>query len=274
MRKSERNFLSSRPGIITGVLLAFGLMLVGCAAQQDDVQRLRAGYDALNARQFDEALAAADVVLADSPKDTLPAEAHYLRGRVFEERAIANVQGGAAQLQTARTEYVAAIGLPHKPDLDGRARAGVANVAFHQDDYTTAVDQWSAAYDKLERPEDKLLTLYQLGRTAQRLGKWEEADRYLASVQSSAVGSELATKARQIQGARGFIVQFATFSNRKQADAAIVELQKQGIIAQHFIDPANPGLDLVRVGSIRTYAEAKALKSRCAGQFTAIVILP
>jgi len=274
MRKSERNFLSPHPRIVTRLMIVYGLFVVGCAAQQDDVQRLRAGYDALGARQFDEALAAADVVLADSPKDTLPAEAHYLRGRVFEERAIANVRGGAAQLQTARTEYVASIGLPHKPDLDGRARAGVANVAFHQDDYATALDQWSAAYDKLERPEDKLLTLYQLGRTAQRLGKWEEADRYLASVQSAAPGTDLAAKARQIQGMRGFIVQFATFSSRKQADAAIVELQKQGITAQHFIDPANVGLDLVRVGSVRTYVEAKALKTRFSGQYTAIVIIP
>lgn len=271
MRKSDVYFCF--PGA-RFLLIICGLLMAGCAAQQDDVQRLRAGYDALNARRLDEALAAADVVLADSPKETLPAEAHYLRGRVYEERAIANPQGGASQMQTARTEYVAALGLPHKADLDGRARAGVANVAFHQDDYATAFDQWSAAYEKLERPEDKLKTLYQLGRTSQRLGKWEEADRYFATLQSSAAGTELAQKARRIQGARGFIVQFATFSNRKQADAAVAELRKQGITAQHFIDPVNPGLDSVRVGSLRTYSESKALKTRFANQYPSLIILP
>ena len=251
-----------------------GLFLVGCAAQQDDVQRLRAGYDALNARQLDAALAAADGVLADSPKDTLPAEAHYLRGRVFEERAITNPEGGVSQFQTARTEYAAAIDLPHKPDLDGRARAGLANVAFHQDDYATAAEQWTAAYYKLEQPKDQLLTLYQLGRTEQRLGKWNEADESLAGVQRGAAGTELATKARLIQGARGFTVQFATFSNHKQAEAAVVELRKQGVMAQHFIDPANPALDLVRVISLKTYSEAKTLKARFSRQYTSIAIFP
>src|SRR3954470_24426188 len=69
-----------------------GVILVscggGCANQQANVTKLRSGYDALNARQLDAAMLAADEVLAAQPQQTLPAEAHYLRGRVFEERAL------------------------------------------------------------------------------------------------------------------------------------------------------------------------------------------
>ena len=255
--------------------LAIAALLTGCASnQQANVQTLRGGYDALTARQLDRALSAADEVLANSPTETLPAEAHYLRGRVFEERAVSGAGNVQFNLQTARAEYVAALGLPHKPDLDGTARAGAANVAFHQDDYVTAFSQWTAAYEKLNRPEDKVLTLYQLGRTAQRLGRWDEADQYLASVQQSAPGTELALKARQMQGARGFTVQFATFATRKQADAAVLDLGKHGVIATHNIDPANPTLDLVRAGPMRTYAEAKSLKTRFAETYPSAVILP
>ena len=273
MRNTEHSWMN-RIGILSAMLFACAA-LAGCSTNQEgNVQRLRAGYDALAARQLDEAMALADEVLGNSPENTLPAEAHYLRGRVFEERAVRSTGNVAGQLQSARTEYVTALGLPHKPDLDGTARAGVANVAFHQDDYATALSQWAEAYPKLSKPEDKVLTLYQLGRTSQRLGKWSEADQYLASVQAAAPGTELATKAQRIQGTRGFIVQFATFSTRKQADTAIADLRTQGITAGHFIDSSNPALDQVRSGQLSTYLEAKALKARFAGVYVSAVILP
>jgi tetratricopeptide (TPR) repeat protein len=250
------------------------LLVAGCASNEAAVQRLRAGYDALAARQLDQALAAADEVLAGSPPDTLPAEARYLRGRVFEERAIAGIGNTAENFRVARVEYSASLNLPHKPDLEGNIRAGAANVAFHQDDYTTAMEQWSAAYEKLKRPEDKVLTLYQLGRTAQRLGRWEEADNYLASVQESAPGTELANKAHAIQGARAFTVQLATFETAKPADAAVAELRKQGVAAQHAIDPASPTRHLLRVGPLKSYGEANSIKARFAARYPGAIILP
>src|SRR5206468_8286358 len=112
----------------------------------------------------------------------------------------------APNLQQARTEYIAALGSEHSPDLEGRARAGVANVAFHQDDNATALAQWQSAFDKLEKQEDKLKALYQMGRAAQRLGRWDDGDKFFATVEQSAPGSDLATKARQHRGARAFTV--------------------------------------------------------------------
>ena len=268
MRKSQL----PRMNLLAGLCVL--LLAAGCASNEAAVKRLRAGYDALAARQLDQALAAADEVLAGSPPDTLPAEARYLRGRVFEERAVAGLGNTGDNFRIARSEYVAALNLPHKPDLDGDLRAGVALVAFHQDDYPTALEQWSAAYEKLNRPEDKVLTLYQLGRTAQRLGRWEQADGYLTRVQESAPGTELAIKARSIQGARAFTVQLTTFDNARQADAAAAELRKQGVAAQHAIDPASPTRHLLRVGPLRNYAEAHSIKARFAARYPAAIILP
>jgi tetratricopeptide (TPR) repeat protein len=248
-------------------------LLPACASQQENVKTLRGGYDALGARQYDAAITAADQVLAGSPKETLPAEAHYLRGRVFEERAVAGV-AVPTNLQNARSEYIAALGLPHRPDLEGRIRAGAANVAFAQEDYGTALQQWSAAYDRLEKPQDKLQALYKMGRAAQRLGRWDEADKYFNAVQEAAGGTDLANKARQLTGTRGFIVQLATFASPAGTDAAVADLRRQGIIAQHVIDPTNRSLHLLRVGPMPTYADARSLKARFAGVYPSAVIMP
>ena len=131
-----------------------------------------------------------------------------------------------------------------------------------------------AAYDKLEKREDKLQALYKMGRAAQRLGRWAEADKYLNAVQEAAGGTDLANKARQLTGARGFLVQLATFTDPAGTDAAVTSLRKQGIIAQHVIDPANRALHLLRVGPLPTYADARSLKSRFATVYPNAVILP
>ena len=259
------------PAAFLGAILLCG---GGCASQQTNVQKLRAGYDALSARQLDAAMLAADEVLAASPQQTLPAEAHYLKGRVFEEKAMTIPGSMAGNLQKARTEYIAALGLAHTPDLDGRIRADTANVAFHQDDYGTAMEQWAAAYEKLEKPQDKVLTLYRIGCTAQRLGRWDEADQYFGSVMQAVGGSELGKRAAEKKGARGFVVQLATFAEGKQADAAVADLRKQNLAAQHLLDPGNRNLHLVRVGSYGSYAQAKSVKDRFAGVYSSAVILP
>jgi tetratricopeptide (TPR) repeat protein len=248
--------------------------MVGCATKDNNVKLLRSGFNALDAHQYGQALAAADQVLAANPQKTLPSEAHYLRGRALEGQAMANPSQLASGLQQARTEYIAALGLPHTPDLEGRARAGVAIVAFYQDDYATAYAQWQEAFPKLEKPEDRAQTLYRLGQTAQRLGRWDEADNYFAQAQQTAPGTDLAEKARQHMGKRAFTVQLATFADAHQAAAAVSGLKTKGVVATSSTDPENSSHYLLRVGPLRTYAEAKALKNRFAATYPAALILP
>jgi tetratricopeptide (TPR) repeat protein len=248
-------------------------LLSGCASQDNNVKTLRAGYDALNAHQYDQAMTAANKVLAANPQKTLPAEAHYLRGRAFEAKAMNN-GGSAADLQNARNEYIAAVGMPHAPNLDGRARAGVAIVAYYQEDFPTAFAQWQEALTKLEKPEDRALTQYRLGQTAQRLGRWSDADAFFAQVQQNAAGTDLANRAKQHQGARNFNVQLATFANPQQANQAVAEARKQGVNAMTVPDAANPSHLLLRVGPMGTYGEAKAIKAKFAAVYPNAVIIP
>ena len=54
---------------------------------------LTAAYAAFERKQLDEAMSGADRVLAGNPAGPGAAEAHYLRGRVFEERATQAANG-------------------------------------------------------------------------------------------------------------------------------------------------------------------------------------
>jgi tetratricopeptide (TPR) repeat protein len=249
----------------------------GCASSNNnDVKTLRQGYDALGAREYSTAIEDADAVLAANPSGTLPAEAHYLRGRVFEETAMTNPQSSAqaANLQNARNEYREAISLPHKNDLDGDARAGVAMVAYAQDDYATALQQWQVALPELKKPADKVLTLYRMGQAAQRLGQWEVADQYFTQVQEQAPGTDVANNARMHQGARGFVVQVATFASSAQASAAERDLRASGVSTQVTADPHAAGHMLLRAGPMPTYAQAKMVRDRLIARYPGAVIVP
>jgi tetratricopeptide (TPR) repeat protein len=274
MRNSQR---ARKPLKITAIVnvAMFCLLVAGCGSNQQDanVKTLRGGYDALDQRNFNAAMTAADQVLANSPNKTLPAEAHYLRGRVFEERAMSNPATLSANLQQARTEYIAALGSEHTPDLEANARAGIANVAFHQDDYATALAQWQQSYDKLKKSEFKLLALYRMGQAAQRLGRWDEADKYFELVEQSAPGSDLATNARQRRGARNFIVEIP-FPDARQADAAAASLTRQGIPLQHVIDPNTGGQHQLRSNPVATWQQAQSIRQRVASAYPNATIIP
>jgi tetratricopeptide (TPR) repeat protein len=257
--------------IVTAVLA----LLTGCAAHDNNVKTLRQGYDALAVQQYSTAMDDANAVLAANADGTLPAEAHYLRGRVFEETAMSSSQSSAqaTNLQNARDEYRQAISLPHRTDLDGDARAGVALVAFYQDDYATALQQWQMAYPELKKPEDRVRTLYRMGQSAQRLGQWALADQFFQQVQQQAPGTDVANNARMHEGARAFVVQVGTFTNPHLAIQAEQGLRASGINAGLSNNPSGGGVS-VRTGPLPTYGQAKSLRDRLLGRYPNVLILP
>jgi tetratricopeptide (TPR) repeat protein len=250
-------------------------LVSGCASQNNNVKTLRQGYDALAVQQYSTAMDDANAVLAANADGTLPAEAHYLRGRVFEETAMASPQSAAqaTNLQNARDEYRQAISLPHRTDLDGDARAGAAMVAYAQDDYATALQQWQAAYPELKKPADRVRTLYRMGQAAQRLGQWTQADQYFQQVQQQAPGTDVANNARMHEGARGFVVQFGVFTKPSQAVQAEQDLRANGINAALYNSPSGAGVS-VRTGSMPTYIQAKKLRDRLLSRYPNALILP
>jgi TolA-binding protein len=244
----------------------------GCAPKANSPEQktaLQAGYGALESQQYDQAIARADAFLTATPQGPGSAEALYLKGRALEGKTAANEAEAKRNLQAARSAYLAALEQSPSRPLDAYIRTSLANVAYFQDDYPTAISQWSAALDHLDREDVKAWALYRIGLCQQRLGKFADADRTFAQVQN--YPGVPAQRAREHQGARGFFVQLATFASAAQADQAIAHLSKQGIAATKATDPA--GHHVVRVAA-PTYRQAEQLKSRFAGQYPDALIVP
>jgi tetratricopeptide (TPR) repeat protein len=240
-------------------------------------QALAEAYAAFERKQLDAALAGADRVLAGNHDGPGAAEAQYLRGRVFEERATLasaanDVPAAKAALQAARDAYNASLVAKPAPSVEGNARAGIANVAYFQEDYATAIAQWSAAFEKIPEPATKSWVLYRIGLSQQRFGNFTEADRTFQAVQTQFPNTEPAKRAAAHQGARGFHVQVGVFGTPTNADAALAALRADGVIGMRLTDAA--GRNVVRVGPAPTYEHAKALKARLAGKYPDAMIIP
>lgn len=242
--------------------------------RKDAEQVLNQAYAAFEAKQYDAAMAGADRVLVGNRDGAGAPEAHYLRGRVFEERAIQATDPIAAKtsLVYARTAYNAALAGHATPELEGRVHAGIANVAYFQDDYATAIAEYSVAFNKLTDPSSKAWALYRVALSQQRFGNFDEADQSFAKVQQGFPGSEPAKRAAQHQGARGFQVQIGTYATPANAQSAVAALRAEGVIGTQQADPA--GRQVVRVGPVPTYDQARALKSRLAAKYPDALIIP
>jgi tetratricopeptide (TPR) repeat protein len=261
------------------MFVIFVAMLVGCEDQkkaQSSRATLQSGYAALESQQYEQAIAQADAYLKMPPAGPAgqqgSAEALYLRGRGFEGRAAGNPGEAKANLQNARTAYISALGANPRQPLESYIRTSLANVAYFQDDYATALRQWLTAYDALDRDDVKSWALYRAGVCQQRLGQFADADKTFAAVMQRHANSPAAEKAREKQGARGFYVQLATFATPASADSAANSLRKEGALPTRTNDAQ--GRPVVRVGPVNTYAAAQALAGRFAGRYPGAVIVP
>jgi outer membrane protein assembly factor BamD (BamD/ComL family) len=250
------------------------------AAHQQPLKRkdaelvLNQAYAAFDARQYDAAMSGADRVLVGNHDGAGAAEAQYLRGRVFEEKADQTTDPATAKtsLASARTAYNAALEAHPAPDLEGRIRAQIANVAYFQDDYATAIGEGTAAYNKLTDPSSKAWVLYRIALSQQRFGNFEEADQTFAKVEQGFPNTEPAKRAAQHQGARGFQVQVGTYATPTHAQNAVAALRADGLIGTQQTDPS--GRMVVRIGPVPTYDQARALKSRLAAKYPDAMIIP
>lgn len=282
--------------VLVGAAVTWGMLMASGCAPQDGAagtpgaaakpppplkrkeleQAVQSAVTALEGRRYGEALAAADRVLASNPQGPGAAESHYVRGRVFEQRSIdsgnKDIPAAKAAQQSARNAYNAALTNTPSPALEANIRAGIANVAYYQEDYATAIAQGTSAYQKLTLPDPKAWVLYRVGLSQQRFGSFPEADRTFAAVQQEFPNTEQARRADAHQGARGFHVQVGTFSSQPNADGALAELRSQGVIGLSL--PNANGQHVVRVGPVPNYDQAKALKARVAGKYPDAMIIP
>jgi TolA-binding protein len=240
-------------------------------------QTLDSAYAAFEQKQLDAAMSGAQRVLVGNPAGPGAAEAHYLCGRVLEERATqaSNAGNGASaksMLQSAREAYNAALTARPTPAVEGRIHAQIANVAYFQDDYSTAIAEGTAAMANTPEPQAQSWILYRVGLSQQRFGNFPEADRTFAAVQQKFPNTEPARRAAAHQGAKGFYVQIGVFNSAPNADSALAALRTDGVIGIRLLDAS--GRNVVRVGPVANYDQARGIKSRLAGKYPDAVIIP
>ncbi len=245
----------------------------GCAPDVASKQQLHSGYEALGQHQYDQADAIANAYLKKTPSGPGSAEALYLQGRVHEARS--ETDGDPAQMRSeldaARDAYTRGLAMPAVPATQARLHAGLANVAYFEDDYGTAVREWQLAYPALEKPEDKAWTLYRIGLCQQRLGWFAQADRNFNRVRQQFPNTEPANRAATHEGATAFYVQVGAFSDASHADKTAAALRAMGL---NPVKAMEPGKQLVRVGPVANYADARALKARLSPHYPGAIITP
>ena len=271
--------LAAQFTLVVSVVLLMG----GCASKEKKAARsaargvpqkavLDAGYAALEAQQYNEAIAKADQFLAATPHGAGSAEALYLKGRALEGKTAADVDEAKRNLADARAAYIGALERRPKQPLDAYIRTSLANVAYFQDDYPTAISQWMNAYENLDRDDLKAWALYRTGVSQQRQGQFELADRTFASVVQSHPNTLPAVRAGERRGARAFYVQVATYASAAGADKAVTDLKRQGVGSIKALD--GQGHTVVRIGPIASYAQAQYMKTRFSGKYPDSIVIP
>jgi tetratricopeptide (TPR) repeat protein len=253
--------------------------MTGCASNDAGApstrkQELAGGYAAFEQKRYDDAIQSAERVLSNDSVGAGSAEALYLKGRVYEQKAqeAATASQARDQLRAARSEYQRALATKPPQPLDAYLRAGVANTSYFLDDYSTAAREWAAASPHINDPDAKAWVLYRAGLSEQRAGRFPEADRHFAEVQQLFAGTEQARRAAAHQGAAGFYVQVGTFANNANAENAIGMLKANGFKPVKALDPS--GKQSIAVGPVSTYHQAKSLRDRLAGQYPGAMIVP
>ena len=246
------------------------VLIAGCQTQnnQDPLrQQLHDAKVALQQQQYDQAIQVSDQILAAHPDGVGAPEALYFRGRAYQDRPKANVSEETSDYLAARKAYVTALQMPVETPLEGRLRAGIALVAYFQDDFETSRSQWVAAYDKLDNLDDKALVWYRYGQANQRLGRWTEADEAFAAVQQMVPGCPVAASAAALSGCRAFYVQIGKAANDRDAQGVIAQLRRLGYVAA-----VRQGV--ISIGPIPDYPHAKAARNAVAAQFPQASVFP
>lgn len=256
--------------IVVGLLL----QLVGCAPARTSEPRdlLMQASAALETRRYGDAIGLADAYLSAYPAGSGAAEALYIRGRAFEDMPVVSEGNAHSNMLAARRAYVDA--LDRNPDrtLAGYLHASIADVAYWQDDYVSAVRHGRLALPLLTTDEQRSWTLYRTGVAEQRLGQFDAADRTFAEVQSRFPSTEAAERARNRSGKRAFFVQLATYANGQLADALVAQLVKEGQSPRRVVDAK--GHHVVSIGPFGNFDSARQARQRLSARFPDALIVP
>lgn len=251
------------------------LQLAGCADTTARKQ-LDDGNAALNAKQYDRAADDANAYLRQHPTGADAAEAYYLIGRIYEQRALDSsasptVAVKRQNLDAAKGAYMDGVAQRGTRPVQALLHSGVANVSYFEDDFATALAEWQIAYDNFQNDDAKAWTLLRIGMCQQHLGRFTDADQTFQQVMQNFAGSEPARRAAADYGIHQFYVQVARFTDPAQSQHAVADLRSHGFTASQT---QHSGTHIVQVGPVPTFAQARDLQRRLRGQYPGSVIEP
>ena len=254
-------------------------LLLGACQGASNPSLLETGYEALDQKQYEQALATADEHLRQTPTGPGAAEASYLRGRALEQREKADDEQTRSDLVSARIAYEQALRFKPQPMLEGYILTSLANCSYFLGDYASAEKHWLAGYERLQTDsrlaELAAWVLYRVGLCQQRQGQFARADQSFEQVNERYPGTEAAARALEHQGARQFFVQVGAFQNPAFADALIAALRNKGYTVARVTRRDKGNLLRVMVGPLPDYPRAAAMRERVvADGFRDALIVP
>jgi hypothetical protein len=194
---------------------------------------------------------------------------------VHEQRAkdAANPTDAKNNLREAQGLYMRALSMAPPQPLEAYAHAGLANAAYFLEDYATAAREWAIAYPNVTEPDAKAWVAYRAGverAAARQLRRGRPALRRGAE----AVPRQRAGPPRRHAPRRQGVSTCRSGPSRLAANAqnAVAKLKAQGFSPVRSADAQ--GRQIIGVGPIPSYAQAKALRDRLSGQYPGAAIVP
>jgi len=258
-----------------GICLSLGIIFLaacagqfGCQQDQHAQEAMTAGEQAFAAKNYEITIMQASKAIGF---DANNADAYYLRGRAIEERTKPSPFAAASDLDMAKLDYQKGLGLNPSKSVATRLHAQLGNIAFNQNDYPAALDEWTQSLLGMDNDAFKARVLYLMGVSQQRLGRFGDADYTFGQVLAQFPDSPSAAAASKRQGVRGFQVQVGAYTQYADAGRAASVIQANGAVP---MVTSERGKYIVRSSPTPSYAQAEALRQRLLGTFGDAMLYP
>ena len=235
--------------------LKFSLSMLGCfwlGCQQqvnpEVVEGIRVGdrnYRQGNWIGADEALTAA---IRAEPYSPATAEAYYIRGLTRLKRG---------DMRAAETDFTSAAKLADREDLKANAQVCLGSIAYERESFAQAYNYYRSAVSNLPRVSPNDWVLYKLGISAQKVGEWDAAKRYLGRLIREYPGGETAQRARERLDWDYFTIQAGAFTNRDNALSRVEQLRRASLPAYREVrENGGKPVQVVYVGRYKDFKSA------------------
>jgi tetratricopeptide (TPR) repeat protein len=240
----------------------------GCAppTQRDSQAAFDDAFAAFQAGQWPRAYDGFTRYLRSGPEATSRGEVYYYRGE-----ALAHLR----RRDEAMADFQRALAVnPPQPILDF-VRVAIGNFYYEEGNDSKALEWYNLALrDPVPQlPMDQLSL--RAGVSLQRVGRWQDADKYFKHLIDNYPATVQAQEARRRINATAFAIQTGAFATAAVAQQELARLRQKGFDAR-IVPASRPGqtLQAVQVGQARTYRDAQVLAQRLTSAGFSTLIVP